>query len=396
MNSSIIIQLLGGKNGSTVYSDLDSALFALGYIFNIDMLYMTVYLAVSIAGLLGNIFCVLIFFRPAFYSSASPPLFAYMRYEAITGVVGNLVGAIYGLNTCADILPLTNTYTSQWIQSYISVPVYNISYYVKFLIEIMIVVDRIIMLVPSFGSRYGLSKLNQIKRPYIVFIIIVIFSILINYPFIYLIFSPSTNVLVNYGYPGYQVYTYFVASRSAWSNFGMFGYYPMLFIYIFKNIVTFFIETVLSIISLILFRRHLKNKRKLHPSATGTVAVNVGDLSLMTAASSHRPSYLRLQTSITNEFAGARNMANLVLVNTITGFVHNVLLTTFTMYNLNYPKPSLTLRIIQFCSYFASTLRHALNFIQFYSFNINFRKETKLSLRSLKNFGKEARIQQSS
>jgi hypothetical protein len=398
MNSSFIIQLTSsGKNSSRVYKDLDSAFSDLGFYFSIEMLYLTIYLALSVVGIVGNLFSMYIFYRPIFYSPTSPPLFAYMRYEALIGFIGNLVGAIYGLNTCADILPLTNTYTSQWIQSFISVPVYNMTYYAKFLIEIMIVVDRIIMLAPSLGSRFGLSKLHHIKRPYIVFIIICTFCVLINYPFIYLMFSPSTNVLVNYGYPGYQVYTYFVASRSTWSNLGMFGYYPMLFIYIFKNIVTFFFETVLNIISLVLFRRHLAQKNKLQAAKMGTGTVNRGRVSVISTAQhqTHFSNSVTYQATSANESTGGRNMANLVLVNTITGFVHNVLLTTFTIYNLNYPKPSLTQRTIQFSSYFASTVRHALNFVQFYSFNTTFRKETQLSLRKLKCFSR-VRVQQSS
>jgi hypothetical protein len=112
------------------------------------MLYLTVYLTVSIAGFIGNIFCVLIFYRPAFYSSNSPPLYSFLRYEAMIGIVGNLIAAVYALNTCSDILPLTNTNPSQWIQSYIAIPLYNMSYYAKFLIEIVIVVS-------SVGEAFG-------------------------------------------------------------------------------------------------------------------------------------------------------------------------------------------------------------------------------------------------
>jgi hypothetical protein len=73
--------------------------------------------------------------------------------------------------------------------------------------------------------------------------------------------------------------------------------------------------------------------------------------------------------------AGGKQMANLVLVTSITGFVHNVLLTTQSFYYLMNPKPTLTLRIIQFSAYFATNVRHAMNFLHFYFFNTIFRKE---------------------
>jgi hypothetical protein len=149
----MIIQLLpNGMNGSTVFTDLSSALFALGYIFSVDLLYLTIHTVVSIAGVAGNAFSVFIFYRPDFCSATSPPLFAYLRYEAMIGVVGNLAGAIYAFNICSDILPFTNTFISQWIQSYMAIPLINMGYYAKFLIELVVVVDRIVIIVPSFGS----------------------------------------------------------------------------------------------------------------------------------------------------------------------------------------------------------------------------------------------------
>jgi hypothetical protein len=116
MDSRLIIQVLSnGKFGSTVYKELGSALNDLGFYFSIEMLYLTIYLTVAVVGAILNIFCVFIFFRPAFYSSKSPNLFSYLRFEAMIGIVGNLVGAVYALNICADILPFTNNYPSHWM-----------------------------------------------------------------------------------------------------------------------------------------------------------------------------------------------------------------------------------------------------------------------------------------
>jgi hypothetical protein len=391
MDFSVIIQIVDGKNESTVYKDLDSALYAFGNIFSIEMLYLTIYMVVSVAGLIGNLFSVFIFFRPAFYSSTSPPLFAYLRYEAMIGVIGNLVGIAFGLNACAAILPLTNTYASQWIQSFIAIPVYNISYYAKFLIEILIVVDRIQMLVPSIVSRLGLKNLFKCKRPYILLIGVCSFSAFINYPYIHLLYSPSTYTLISYGYPGYQEFTYFTALKTAWANWGVPGYSIMLFTYIFKHVVTFFFENVLNLISLVLFNRHLAKKHRLvAPHATN---MTVATLQNVQNNSEHKAKEDHALNG--EESAGGRNMAHLVLVKSLTCFIHNTLLTTFTMYFLVNPGVSLTLRILQFCAYFASTLRHAFNFVQFYSFNTNFRKEARLIFVKFKLANPISRVQPS-
>jgi hypothetical protein len=379
----MIIQLLStGKNGTVVYTDLVSAMFALGYIFPIEMLYLTIYFAVSVAGIFGNVLSVCIFFRPAFYSATSPPLYSYLRYEAMIGIVGNLASTIYGLSVCADVMPLTNNPVSQWIQVYIAITLYNISYYAKFLMEIAVVIDRIFMLAPSIGSHWGLNDFLKIKRPYLVFIGICIFSTLVNYPYIYLINAPSINTFINYGFPEYQVYTYFSYGKTPWSNWGNSGYYLMLFIYIFKHLLTFVIETFLNVFSLVLFQRHLAHKAKLTGGATVMARTNrtmetEGSASLNISQAQARPvkDEPAANNSKTDSGAGDRKMANLVLIMSITGFIQSILLFIYTLYSLIFTKPTVPYRSLQFCAFFSTTFRHAINFVQCFFFNTNFRKE---------------------
>jgi hypothetical protein len=199
-------------------------------------------------------------------------------------------------------------------------------------------------------------------------------------------YSVSTNVIISY--PDLNFFSYFTASRTSWSAWGMFGYYPMLCIYIFKNIVTFFIETLMNVISLILFKRHLANKATLvgpraslrKPTERSDVRQTVSSVVTQTRIITN-PSRVGDDQSSSGSgggSAGGKNMANLVLMKSVTGFIHNVALTTQSFYYLMNPKPTVTLRIIQFSAYFATTTRHAMNFVQFYFFNTNFRKEANL------------------
>jgi hypothetical protein len=83
------------------------------------------------------------------------------------------------------------------------------------------------------------------------------------------------------------------------------------------------------------------------------------------------------ETAGNSELTGGRNMANLVLFMSATGFVHNVLLTGFQIFSLIYSKQTATWRTFQFSSYFSSTARHAVNFVQFYWFNAAFRRAVR-------------------
>jgi hypothetical protein len=380
-----------GKNGTVTWPDLESALYTFGMLRNIEMLYMTIFLAVSIAGILLNIFSAVVFFRPAFYSSTAAPIFSYMRYEALIGVLGNAIETIYGINYCIILLSLVNNFTSQWIQVNIVIPVYNITYYLKFMIEIVIVVDRILILVPSITSKSGLGFFLKIKRPYLVLISICVFSVVIDYPYLGLLGCVSSVTIVNY--PVNQVFTYWRTQKCAWGNLPSSGYYQILAMNLFKNVVTFFVETVLNMISVVLFRRHLSKKATLvgtNRSATtkkpsNTITKSLANTSNDTqASSSNGPS------------AGGRNMANLVIFKTVTGFFHNVILTTYTMWVVVSPQPTPTYRMLMFLSYFASTLRHSINYFQFYYFNTAFRNEARLLIQKTGLVGASSRVQPAS
>jgi hypothetical protein len=365
----MIIQLVNGTNESTIYADLESALAALGFILPIEILYLSIFLVISIGGVIGNTFSVFIFYKPAFYSTASPPLFAYLRYQAVIGVVGNLGIIVYGLNSCVDIIPFLNNYPAQWIQAYMAIPLYNMAYYAKFLVEIALVLDRISMLAPS-SVKSALNKWLKIDRPFIVMIFICVFTFLINYPFIYLVSAPLTTVLVNYGYPGYQVYSFYASGKTAWSTWDNPGYYPVLAIYIFKNVVTFIVETILSGISLVLYRHHLTRSFNLTSPNAGMPQQRT----VQTEASS--PLNNKANSGDNSaESVGGRNMTNLVIVMSVAGFLHNCVITSSAVFNWINPKANLVAKIMSFCSVFSTALRHASNFALFYTFNKMFKKE---------------------
>jgi hypothetical protein len=387
MNSSIIIQLLAnGKNDTSVYTSLASALYAIGFIPATEILYMTIYLAVSIAGFFLNILTMLTTLQPAMSKSNSPPLFAYMRYQAIIGIVGNLAGAAYGINTCSDLVSIVNNYTSQWIMAYLALPLYTMAYYAKFLIEIAIVVDRIIMLVPTLP----LAGLLKVKRPYLVMIFVCLFTIFIDYPYIYLLITPVTTNLVSYGPVKTEMFTFFSVTRGAWSFWPTSGYFIMLFIYIFKHVVTFAFETVLNITSLVLFQRHLARKRRIvvavyphtrhennNKSNNSAVMMNTTTAGAGSSMHTAHNENNRNNGGESEGSAGGRNMAMLFMLLSVTGFAHSSLLTGYTLYGLVYPKQGVASRVLQFSSTFASALRHAANFLLFYFFNATFRKTAR-------------------
>jgi hypothetical protein len=176
--------------------------------------------------------------------------------------------------------------------------------------------------------------------------------------------------LINYGYPGYQVYVFFAAGKTDWSTWGNPGYYPVLAIYMFKNVVTFVIETILSVISLYLYRNHLT--RTFHLTSPTALIFKRKHVKVVNSSNSHEKSN---SSDSSAESVGGRNMANLVLVMSMAGFFHNCVLTSSAVYNWINPSANLVAKILSFLSVFTTAVRHASNFLLFYFFNKMFKKE---------------------
>jgi hypothetical protein len=139
-------------------------------------------------------------------------------------------------------------------------------------------------------------------------------------------------------------------------------------------VVTFFVETLLNVVSLVLFQRHIAQKAKLTIRSSSNATKRSQSQSVNSPESAE---------SVKNS-PGGRKMTNLVLFMSTSGFIHSLILLSHTIYGLIYSKPSLTLKSLLFCAFFASTLRHALNFAQFYWFNTAFQKEARVILAKMK------------
>jgi hypothetical protein len=158
----------------------------------------------------------------------------------------------------------------------------------------------------------------------------------------------------------------------------------MIAIYIFKNGITFFVETALNVISLILYQRRLSQKRRLHTNSVTTRTHKTLNQTETQGIASIQPGSIAAieqnnDTAEVSTSAGGRNMANLVLTQTISSFIHDTLLLSYTLFILINPKPGLTSKVLQFVSAFATAVRHAANFLQFYFFNSKFRNEIHIA-----------------
>ena len=340
-NASKVYILTAGSN--TSFSSLTAALNSIAFFYPIEILYLSIFLSFSVSGVLLNIISLFIFSQKQFQI----PLYIYLRCISFVGIVGNLVAIIRGIMSCPDFLPAANNFIGQWMDAFIYMGVYNVSFHFKILLDIVIVIDRIIVFAPRLKAFYKLA-------PYQLMLILLAMAIVLNLPYFFLYYYPNR---ITFLLEDSQVWYMWTQGLFTWSKYPNYGYYIMYVIYFFKNFLTFIVAIVVNIASLILFRRHFSAKAKL--TYTQSIAHN---------------------SSQTKSVQAEKNMYKMVFVNAFASFLHACIVLTFTITNLNTAKTNLTIRVLQFLSHFMAVLRHWSNFLLFYSFNNIFEKEFRLIL----------------
>lgn len=349
-------------NTSVTYADLDAAYYDLGYIYPLEVVYLAVFLPATIVGLGLNVISVIILNSNRF----NKPIFSYFIYTCLVGIYGNAVAIIHGFSTCAgySLVPFANNYIAQWLEAYIYIPSYNMASYAKFLLDVAIILDRLIV----FNTV--IKPLMERVKPYQVFLMIIVFTVFINYPYIHLVYEPRENYLIQNG----AVFVIYTVNLVPWGLKGSYGYVVMYSIYLFKHVLTLIVEIILNMISLKKFRSFIAKKNSLRMRTFNS-----------TATTTHHeefdepppppPQSSRHQSASSKSLDADRNITKLVFLNTLASFLHHSILIVYVIYYLHAQKLSSAVRCVQLLAALASVLRHGANFFFFYGFNTNFRDQ---------------------
>lgn len=337
-------------NKNITYTDYDSALFAVGYIYPIEILYVSVFLPVTIVGVFLNIISIAILNTDRF----NQHICSYFVYSCCISIIGNVTAVIHALSSCAgfNLIKIGNTFIVQWLQAFIYTPCYNMTSYALFLLDIFICLDRLAVFDPKY------KKYVEKYQPRQALACVIVIVIIVNFPYLYLTYEPVQNVLVSSN--GAMSVINFVRIAD-WAKRGSYGYNIMYVIYFVKFVLTFSVEIMLNLISLSKFREFLANKSKLVHACQIRKSMNTNELNVN----------MNKIKSIDVE----RKITKLVISNNLASFVHNVALIVYVVYYLNMFNLDLTIRVLQFTAMFVSVVRHASHFFFFYTFNSHFRSE---------------------
>jgi hypothetical protein len=342
----------------------------------LDTVYMYVFVPTALLGFTLNTLSLVILQRREQFGR---PMYAYLRALTWLGVVGNLVAVAYGVLQCPHILPtVANTYAGQFYKSYVYIPIYNMAYYARFLIDIAKKLDQI--------STFSLRRSMYLGlRPWHVVLITLLITLLVNYPYLYLVYSPQSFQIVNNN-PAERAAlhsdTFHFFHLTEWASSAA-GRLTLNLVYVVKHGMTLGIDVILNIIWFALFKPYYTHKSN---TINGSLLLKNDQQSCQAEANvvqGVKSKRMGSNASMSSVHGRLRNlnsekkMSDMVLLNSVMCVLHHLVLVGFTAYYLNSSARNLTVEVMSLAAHYASVLRHASCFFMFYGFNSSFRNECK-------------------
>jgi hypothetical protein len=380
MSSKILLIYPNNKN--TTCESFDSALEHLGSYFFIDILYMSLFVPVSCLGLILNLINLYIFFfHNKHKNDFKIQLYDYIRIYTITSILLNVLELVFVFSQCFRLLErISNTYVMQLYATFIYSPIHSTLTFFKFIIDILIIVERLITLNP----KKKLSKLRKI-HPYKICLLVLLIIAPINSPYFLayipreiLIFDLSNNTLI--------VRFHFI-DRTIFAN-SLHGQIILHTLFAIRHVLTLSIEISLNIVSYFNLRNYLAKKCALISSRfckqnqisqileENTKYSNKNmtpekDLSTTTiignSLSTHEISDLKNRSkTCVNE----KNLSRMVIVLSLISIFHQIILITYCAYDIRHD--DLTDYVLRFVANFSSALRHSTTFFIFFFYNKSF------------------------
>ena len=358
------------------FASLDLALTNFGSHLFVDILYVSMLISTSLVGVILNSLSLVVFiskknneFRIGFYD--------YMRVYSSCGILLNFSEFFFGFTQCYHLFPeLARQFAAQFYTTYIYSPVHNTLTCLKFLIDILIIINRLL----SFNSSSNrlCSKFKSLS-PYMLSLVILMVLIPLNSPY-FIAYALEKKIIKvtndNNNENDDQLFVYYIIvnSKFALSILGQAVLYALFFL---RHVLTLCVEIALNCIFYIQLRRYAIRKSLLTRCKTlrSNQISSASDYIVIDLAKSANTPPMPINRSVlscvnVSEKNTQRNTRMIVVMSVVSMF-HQAVLITYYVYDI---QSSDTLRdALRFCSNYISCLRHSLAFFIFYAYNKTFK-----------------------
>jgi hypothetical protein len=323
----------------------------------IEWLNATAIIITGVVGVALNITSLLVFNRKEF----NIPLYVFLRVYCVVGMLICAISITFPFFNNRILFFTTSTTVAA--QTYVGQAYTYVSFFliaITFLLDIVIVLDRI----ATFNSRvkkwFTRFSARQISAACVIFSIVFCFPVAFSNGLYWKdIYSARTGELIR---------IFLVSTRTTLSNH-VAGIILLNFIYVCRNLVTLAADLALNFVSAYYFRMYAVKKNQL-VKAKAAATTTGGNQSQEQQA---RTAKLESKTS---NFKAEKKATQLVITLSCISIVNKLILNVsfflpyFTAYGVH-------ISVMFYITNNFNTLRHVLSVITFYYFNKNFRNSLK-------------------
>ena len=245
MSNNQIILLLETSNLTLSSENQIYELF--GYTTLSSRLFLYLLTPTAIIGFITNMVSFIVLMRKEYYKI---PLYIYLKVILATSLINNILQLFFGLSGCRRDLDFGNRYSAVWYVSMIYTPVMNTLLFYKFLMDCLIVLDRISTFKPNV-KRFIIF--SPVKNSIILLVCVFILNSLH-----FLLFSVGKFKI----FKNDQIENFYLVTTSDFAK-TFHGRIVSIVLFFIRHALTSALELTLNMISAFYFRQYLSRKIKL-------------------------------------------------------------------------------------------------------------------------------------
>jgi hypothetical protein len=380
MNSSLPkVWLIGPPSSleiNTSFANMDELFNSFGFSRMKSILYLSLFIECASVGFLLNLFSLWIFMRSRKFNQ---PIYFYLKVLTFTSMLANFLQILFAIGMSRRLHTFGDSIHWQYFFAYVYSPLHNTLTFYKFIMDAVIIVDRISTINPKVKAC---MKQRPCFKSIVGFLIATVLAspqFLLYSPYEFNIFDEETGETARF-------YTTDVSLFARDPH----GSLLISLVTVFRSLVLCAIDLALNIVSFFKFKNYFLKKNRLTNTAAASSAGGVlspkrsehlDDLAINTEDSATRaasersigPGHMRYRSTHVKNTIVEKSLTKMCIVMCTISIAHQIVYVTntFTMLSLGGVRPKSAVSI--FASEIASVLRHSSNFFIFYSFNKNFK-----------------------
>ena len=383
-------------NGNASFSNLNQVYTSLGLSYTLNLLYVTLFMGSSFFGfLLNGLTLVVLSTRSKFHLS----LYFYLKASTLTCLCLNLFHVMFALVSSPQIVCLGNTYSAQFFISYIYMPVSSTLGYFKFILNTIMILERISVLRPRRVRFIYSSPSITVILGFVCAVVLMLPHYFVYVPYNLKLADSSTGLVTDL----------FITDMSTYAR-SLNGKILLKATAAFRGVAICFLDVVLSSLLVYYFKQFVNRKNTLKNSSKPAVS-NAANRFYQEAATSgsqvfsgvshhkelavpllerirglsrdnsslNTPNRMKNQAESRMFGSEEKNVTQTVLFQCIFSVLHQILIFVTHGYVLLTGGVTDSGELIFFVSY-VSAVRQAANFFIFYFFNNIFKQEVIIFL----------------